>query len=31
VEYVVDEDSNGNKRKLSILERVSLDDALLIA
>ena len=31
MEFVIDDDGTGNKRKLSILERVSLDEALLIA
>jgi Ca2+-binding EF-hand superfamily protein len=30
VEYVYEDDESGNKRKLSILERISLDDALVI-
>ena len=28
-EFIIEEDGQGNKRKLSILERISLDDSIL--
>jgi Ca2+-binding EF-hand superfamily protein len=31
MEFIYDDDGNGGKRKLSVLERVSLDEALLNA
>ena len=29
MEFIIEEDGQGNKRKLSILERISLDDSIL--
>jgi hypothetical protein len=31
MEFILEDDGQGNKRKLSILERVSLDDSILNA